>query len=152
MSRIVSYAALLSVTLLLLLSGCVQGDTPKACSGVAQEKLANCVYVQSVLEQNPFFCYGISNIGVRKTCIGDSSNPAMKKKLTGMSQEERDLLLSNKTLPIPAPVIPQHQPAATPVATSPSGGTTGGAQNYNASAEQIIYNTAVESNEVTLCE
>ena len=105
-----------------------------------------------MLEQNPFFCYGISDMNVRKTCIGDASNPAMKKKLTGMSQEERDLLLSNNTLPIPAPIIPPAQAVTGPPAASPSGNATGNAQNSSFSAEQIIYNTAVESNEVTLCE
>jgi hypothetical protein len=151
MSRLALFASF--AALALFLSGCVQGGIPQSCSGVAEDRLSNCIYVRAVLEQNAYHCYGLSRTDARKECINDASNPAMKKKLEGMSEAERAALTGlPPAQPLPsgaAPSAPQNQPAAP---TEPQSPAIPGTSSSNLTLDQQVYASAIESNDVQLCE
>ncbi len=105
--------AALIVSLLMLLSGCAQRTIPYACQSVPQDRLANCIYVNSVLEQNPYYCYSIPNTGQRKTCLHDATEPSMKAAVERASQEEKNAVFANQQAPVQQPPAPaQPQPPA----------------------------------------
>jgi len=82
----------LILSALVLLSGCAQRTIPNACQSTPQEKLANCVYVNAVLEQNPYYCYSLTNMEQRRTCLHDAAEPAMKTALERASPPERETI------------------------------------------------------------
>ena len=57
---------LLAFALSLLLFGCTQAGIPSSCANVSVDTLSNCVYVSSVLEQNPYDCYSLQNTTQRE--------------------------------------------------------------------------------------
>lgn len=102
----------------LLLYGCAQRTIPSACQGVAQERLANCVYVNSVLEQNPYYCYSLQDLVQRKTCMHDATEPSMKKALERASAEERDSIFGPAKPVVQSPPVnatPPQEPEQLPV-------------------------------------
>jgi hypothetical protein len=145
--------AVLILSLAMLLTGCVQGGLPSTCSNVTPDRLANCVYIWAVTEQNAFDCYSISDLGQRKMCISDASNPAIKKKLGGMAQSERDSIFVSKPFPsAPSTSIMQPLPSN---ATEDTGAVLDGNETIveNAtSLDQRVYEQAVQANDVQLCE
>lgn len=96
-------AAALSLLALAFLSGCAQLVVPSACQSLPAAKMANCIYISSVTEQNPYYCYSLLNISQRKTCLQDSSDTAMRDSLQRASQEQRDAIFT--------PALPSQQPA-----------------------------------------
>lgn len=100
------FTALLALSLVLLVFGCAQSSLPQACSSTPAQKIPNCAYVAAVMEQNPFYCYSISDMQQRATCIKDSSNPVMQSELERSSQAQRDAIF--------APAAPAVPPAITP--------------------------------------
>jgi hypothetical protein len=100
---------------LALLFGCTQVSVPQACNGVPQEKLSSCIYVNAVLEQNSYACYSIPLGDNRVKCLKDASDSAMKKRLEGMSAQERENVLSPKPSPPPAIAQPEAPPVIAPV-------------------------------------
>ena len=142
----------LIMSLAMLLTGCVQGGLPSTCSNVAEDRLANCVYLQAVSDQNPFDCYSMGNIAQRKMCISDASNQEMKKKVDGMGQAERDLIFV--TAPAPAPAVPVGQPFPSNATNGTDGNGVGnGTVDGNAtSTDQVVFEQAVQANDVQLCE
>ncbi|VVC01178.1 Uncharacterised protein [uncultured archaeon] len=113
-----SFIILASFLALLLAFGCAQQPVSStACSGVVQDRLVNCIYVNAVSEQNPYYCYEISSAmaDARKTCLADASDYAKKKALERMTPAERDMLLvPNATSPAPSAAVqaPTETPAA----------------------------------------
>jgi hypothetical protein len=105
------------------------------------------------MEQNPFLCYSIDKMEWRKTCISDSSNPAMAKKIGALTEDERNAVFST----VAPAQIPANSAAQKPqetadeenvIAPSPSLP----ANESNASKDQKIYSQAVSSNDIMLCE
>ena len=80
---------LIMFALALALAGCTQGGIPPACANATSGSLANCVYLSSVLEQNPYGCYSIQVMSEREKCLNDASDSAAQKLLARMSPEER---------------------------------------------------------------
>ena len=108
-------AAALILCALILLSGCASRTIPSACQAAKQGMLANCVYVNSVLEQNPYYCYSIADLEQRKTCLRDASEPSMKSAIERAPQAEKDSIFAPPQLPpsyveVP-PAPPQEKPA-----------------------------------------
>ena len=104
--------AVLIVSALVLLSGCAQRTMPYACQTAQPNRLANCIYVNSVLEQNPYYCYSIPDIDQRKTCLHDATEPSMKVAVERASQEEKNAVFANQPAPVQQP--PVQQPPAQP--------------------------------------
>jgi hypothetical protein len=69
------------------LLGCVQTSIPPSCKNVGEGKLQSCIYEQAVLEQNPFYCYSISDTSARAACLKAAVDPVEKKKLQLNKQE-----------------------------------------------------------------
>ena len=145
--------AALVLALSFLFFGCVQGSLPQQCSGMSGDRLANCVYVRAVIDQNPFNCYSIEKLDIRKTCISDASSTAMKKKLVSMAQNERDMLLigpnSSETPVVPAGQQPATATNETSSTTMQPGATTGA---NHSSLDQQVFLQAVDANRIELCE
>jgi len=91
-----SLLVLAAFSLLALLLGCAQGSLPSQCTGVSPEMRSNCIYVNAVLEQNPYFCYSISEAEARADCITSASDPSMKTIVGRMLPSERDRILSTQ--------------------------------------------------------
>jgi hypothetical protein len=128
---------------------------PRECLGVADAKLAGCIYVRAVLDQNPFTCYSIWGIDQRKACISDASSPAMKKKVAGMPQAERDAIFSPKAQnDLAIPRTPQEQEPLNGTAAGQGGQSPNatGEENATRSADEQAYVDAVAANDVQLCE
>lgn len=108
---------------LILLPGCAQRTIPYACQSVSQEKMANCVYTFSVLEQNPYYCYSLTNMDQRRTCLHDSAEPAMKTALERASPADRSAIFApaanEGTQPAQKEEIPTY-PQPPPMATVPA--------------------------------
>ena len=108
-------AAALALLALAFLSGCAQLAIPSACQPVPAAKMANCIYVNSVAEQNPYYCYSLLNLTQRKTCLQDSTDTTMRDALQRASQEQRDAIFAQpppSQQQQPAPPAPAVQPPA----------------------------------------
>ena len=129
---------------LVFLSGCTQQPVSSSnCDQVSQDKLANCVYVGAVLDQNPYNCYKIPSeqAAVRKACLSDASDYAMKKTLERMLPSDRDMLFGNK--PAPPPAQPQYvPPSVLPISPNVS--------NISPS-ENETYTLAIQTKQIQLC-
>jgi len=97
----------LSLALLLLLFGCTQGGAPQACAGSPSEKLANCVYVSAVLDQNPYSCYSLKDIVQREKCLRDASDSKIQKLVSEMTPADRAKIFSTSPDAPTAPSVPQ---------------------------------------------
>lgn len=135
---------------LILLSGCTQQSSAlSACSGAAPGHLVNCIYVNAVYEQNPYYCYDIpaDKAEARLACLTDASDYAMKRILERMLPAERDALFVDAAV------------AGQPVPTQPSAalnGTAAGgipvetpAQNLS---ENETYTGAIAGLDILRCE
>ena len=134
---------------ILFLSGCVQQSiTSTKCAGVPQAMLVNCIYINAVEDQNPYYCYEIpiEKALARSTCLADASDYAKKKVLDRTVPSERDLIFvdTNITQPEQAP----SQPSAGANTTEP---TTPIVITSNMTDNET-YNAAIGNNQITLCE
>ncbi|MEM2138046.1 MAG: hypothetical protein QW568_03075 [Candidatus Anstonellaceae archaeon] len=98
----------------LLLFGCIGDSRPSACAGVPASKLANCVYINAVSEQNPFYCYSIPDSAQRATCLKDAADPSMKKALERSLPEQRNSIFGQPEAPEEQPPAPPAKPPAKP--------------------------------------
>ncbi|MCX8194582.1 MAG: hypothetical protein N3G22_00525 [Candidatus Micrarchaeota archaeon] len=87
---------LLFVGLGIFLSGCIQGEKPPQCASVPKEKFANCIYINAVMEQNPFYCYSLEDKEQKRVCIQDASDASKKAALERADQETRDSIFAPK--------------------------------------------------------
>lgn len=66
----------------LFLLGCAQNQVPSACAPLTPgEAKDNCIYRESVISQEPFRCYNISDEAKRSACLGDSVSAEAKQKI-----------------------------------------------------------------------
>jgi hypothetical protein len=124
--------------------GCTQSTLPSSCTGVNEDRLANCIYTSAVLDQNPYACYSLSSLSQRETCLRDSTDSAAKSRFEYLSPEERarmfatgeDLIVA---APLPLqntePIVPisNNTPSAPPLQQGgalPSGISEADAQSY----------------------
>ena len=143
---------LLSLALMLLLFGCTSGGIPSACANSSIEKLPNCIYVSSVLEQNPYSCYSLQNNSQREKCLRDASDSAVKKLLEQMTPSEREKVFSaisgaaGASGVIIPPAPPANEPAnanPNPVIINPPTGVS--------EADTQAYEQAVAANDLAPC-
>jgi hypothetical protein len=136
---------------LALLFGCTQVSVPQACSGVPQEKLESCIYVNAVLEQNSYTCYSITPGSNRVKCLKDASDSAMKKRLDGMSPLERENALSPKAaVPVEIPDVPPAQPPVI-VPSPPQGNATNITVSGISEEDRLSFLQAVETSDMAPC-
>ncbi len=137
--------AAMSFFLLIVLFGCLQPSLPESCAGVAKSKLANCVYVGAVSEQNPFYCYSLSDIEQRKTCLQDAADPAMKKALQRALPSQRDAIFETEDNELP-PTPPNVQPKPVPMLPS------GSCDSADASEkDSCLVSAAISQSDMSLC-
>jgi len=102
----------LIVALALLASfflfGCAQASFPEVCRSVSASKMANCIYVNAVLEQNPFHCYSIEDLNQRGTCMKHATDPAMRKAVQNAQAQDLDAIFAE----------PKAEPAQAPAASA----------------------------------
>lgn len=117
---IIALAAIFAV----FLSGCAQSGSQVGCGQVPPAKLANCIYVQAVMAQDPFQCYSLPDKNQRAACIKDASDPLAKTALQRENPSQRDsIFMDNRTAPakgngtIAAPAAPPAPPARAPAGT-----------------------------------
>ena len=144
-------APFLSLLLMLLLLGCTQGGIPAACANSSLDKLANCIYTASVLEQNPYSCYSLKESLQREKCLRDASDSAAKKLLEQMTPAERAKVFeaisgavnaSGLSIPIAPPSSSPENPNSS-AASNPPGGVS--------EADSQAYAVAVESSDMAPC-
>jgi hypothetical protein len=141
-------AAALAMLALAFLSGCAQMAIPSACQSLPDAKMANCIYINSVAEQNPYYCYSLLNLSQRKTCLQDSTDTAMRDALQRAPQEQRDAIFTQ--LP-----PPQKQPAqkAPAVQQPPIPAQASGCNSTNSSqAGSCLRALALSQLNVTACD
>ena len=126
-----SVEAALAILALVFLSGCAQTAIPSACQSVPAAKMANCVYINSVQEQNPYYCYSLLNLTERKTCLQDSTDTAMRDALQRAPQEQRDTIFVPQQAQPQPPV--QNAPSVVPPSAPPV--PSGGCNFANSSQE-----------------
>ncbi len=107
--------AAFAILLLVFSYGCTQGSVPSHCKSLPEDRLANCIYNQAVMDQNPFYCYSIANIEQRSICIGDASSPTAKATLEKAASKQRNAIFMEEeepqALPTPAPsTSPEPEP------------------------------------------
>lgn len=70
------FAITAAVILSLLAAGCVGASMPEECASYVQgARQDECTFEQAVLLQSPSYCYSISDMALRETCLSDSNNP-----------------------------------------------------------------------------
>lgn len=97
----------------IIFAGCVQTSAPQACAGFEQDKMADCIYEQAVLAQNPFYCYSIADIPARQTCMRSASDPIVKKQLE--NSKRRGVQVTQQGASV---VVPQQPQQPEPVVSS----------------------------------
>jgi hypothetical protein len=105
-------AAFLLISLALLF-GCLQSGIPSECSGVSSSKLANCIYVKAVSEQNPLRCYALQEKDRRASCMKDATNPAARNTLGRIEESQRESVFTEPSEPA-KPETPPQKPAEKP--------------------------------------
>jgi len=142
---------LAALAMLLALFGCTQGGVPAACANSSGPMLANCVYVSSVLGQNPYDCYSIQNTSQREKCLRDASDSAARKLLEQMTPAERARIFAAASdaiaaagieMPLPVPSGPAS-PAAEPVPIIPPSGVS--------ESDSQAYTQAIAANDMSPC-
>jgi hypothetical protein len=142
------------VLALTLLYGCAQGQMPQQCAAKQGGYLANCVYVNAVMEQNPFYCYSLSVMGQRVECLTDATDPAMKKRLENLKQDERDAIFMPESEVQPASFpgqLPTIKPKPGQIPSGEGGYAATGGTADQPSPDEALYNAAVEGNDLQLC-
>ena len=105
------FALIFALALLgVLFAGCVQSSAPQACAGASQGTVAACTYEQAVLEQNPFYCYSLSDMAARQTCMRDATDPVVKKQLENSKSRGAQIAQQPATV-VEAPAAPSTPPA-----------------------------------------
>jgi hypothetical protein len=149
-------AALLSLAIIAF-SGCAQLGAPPQCLNATPDKLANCVYVNSVLEQSPYWCYSLSDMAQREKCLRDSTSPATQKELERMSSRERNAIFSETgtgapDLPeAPIPKQPGQQPGTPLPPAPPQANTPAGAPPGISGEDARAFSKAVQENDMAPC-
>ena len=144
---------LLSFALILMLFGCAQAGIPSSCTNVSVDTLSNCVYVTSVLEQNPYECYSLQNATQREKCLRDASDSAAQKLLAQMTPEERAKVFAaisgaidasgvNVQIPLP-PSNVQVNTTPSPTIINPPAGAS--------EADSRAYEQAISANDIVPC-
>ena len=138
---------LLSIALIFV-SGCAQNTSPSACSGVQQEKFANCIYVNAVNDQNPFYCYSLANRDWRATCMRDAAEPASRAAMQRLSPAQRDALFGAPDAANPEEKTPPPAPKPEEKPPAPTGcdAMTGTARDY------CLRSSAFNNNTIGTCE
>ncbi|MFA6328320.1 MAG: hypothetical protein WCY41_02660 [Candidatus Micrarchaeia archaeon] len=145
----------LSLALLLALFGCTQGGIPAACANSTMSTIANCVYTNAVLEQNPYDCYSLNNSVQKEKCLRDSSDSSAKKLLEQMTPEERAKVFAAISGAIDAYGI-NGTNAISIVGGQPDSGTEPEAATVNppagvSEADSQAYTQAVAANNMAQC-
>lgn len=109
-------ASVLFSLALLAVFGCTQAIAPAACANASSDKLANCIYVNAVLEQNPYNCYPLSNLTQREKCLRDSSDSNAQNIVENMNSRERDSIFA-----VAEPGAPQLPPVLPELPSPPLG-------------------------------
>jgi hypothetical protein len=135
------------------LSGCSQTSFPQQCQNVAPSLLPNCVYVNAVMDQNPFYCYSLEDHYQRQTCLKDAADPAMRSALQRALPSERDSIFAPQQPEQPArapQATPEQQHEVTPAPSAPSPmdicNTLSGTDR-----DECLRSLALDSNNVTIC-
>lgn len=150
------FIALLACLALVFIFGCIQQSIlTTACAGVSQDRLANCIYVNAVEDQNPYYCYEMpaNRPDVRKACITDASDDSMKTALDNMVQSQRDQLFMENTSANANPAMPSMPPEATNSTAPENISNTTVALNITANmTDNETYAAAVASLQITACQ
>jgi hypothetical protein len=142
--------ALAALSVVFLISGCFQGGAPAACASAKQSAFANCVYINAVMEQNPFYCYSLPDKYQRSVCIQDASDPKVKAALERADQETREAIFAEKQ-PQPPPSVPQENVSQPPQpAELPANGSCGQLQGIE--RDDCYRMLAVEGSNISACE
>jgi hypothetical protein len=143
-------AALLALSIAVLLSGCTQGGSPSVCSSGKPAMFANCVYINAVMEQNPFYCYSLEDKYQRGVCIQDASDAAKKTLLERADPATRDAIFAEKSATQPAPPMQEN---ATPTEQPPVVVPQEGCGSLQDAAKDNCYRAlAVEKSNISTCE
>lgn len=98
----------LSALLALFSAGCVQTSAPPQCAdNASQPEAEQCTYKAAVMEQNPFYCYSISDPELRSDCMKHASDPAMKKRLERLTPQPAQPQQPQRPADEPPPSPPQ---------------------------------------------
>ena len=140
-SRFLRYFTLAFLfSIMLFASGCAQTSIPAACAGLPENRLSNCIYIQAVSEQNPFYCYSISDTSQRATCMRHASDPAMKKTLQ-----------NSKASDVGGIFAKQEEPPAPPVETIPEPQV--GCESKSGKQKDECFRTeATSKSDIHICE
>ena len=140
---------------LALFFGCTQSAAPSSCAGVADARLANCIYTSAVLEQNPYPCYSLASLSQRDRCLKDSTDSAAKIRFESLSPEERARVFATGGLVV-APTPPRQ--SIEPAARLPNGAPSAqpNPQGVNpppgvSEADAQSYIQALNSNDLAPC-
>lgn len=139
--------------LILLLFGCTQASLPSSCANVPANTLSNCIYVSSVLEQNPYECYSLQNTTQREKCLRDASDSAAQKLLEQMTPNERAKVFgagsgaanapgAGAQMPLP-PSSVQANATPSPTIINPPAGAS--------EADSRAYEQAISANDIAPC-
>jgi len=144
----------LSLSVLIALFGCTQQGIPPACANASAGTLSNCIYLSSVLQQNPYGCYSIASLPQREKCLRDASDSTVQKLVEQMSPADRAKIFAaipeaadapGASIPYP-PLPPASEPAApgalAEIISPPSGVSEEDSQSYV---------QAIEANDMAPC-
>lgn len=116
--------------------------------------MANCIYVNSVLAQDQYTCYSLSNTTQREKCLRDSSDDSIRQLLESMPPAERDKIFTavaeavNNYLPTqPSAPSQQPSPGSSNVLSVPNTSSQNGASEI----DKQLYAQAINSNDMVPC-
>ena len=129
--------------------GCAQGG-PAECGSAPPEKLANCIYVKAVMDQNPFSCYSLEDTNQRARCIKDASDPAVRTSLQSALPEQRDSIFA-EPVPSPSKANATIAPEPEPPKTAPASPLEQCNSFQPPDADQCMRAIAIESKDIAAC-
>jgi hypothetical protein len=150
-------AALLLSLAFIAFSGCAQLGAPPQCLNASSGTLANCIYVNSVLEQSPYWCYSLSDMPRREKCLRDSTSSAMQKELERMPLGERSAIFAIGDAAVPAiqqallPPQPSQPPPTVPTPVPPAANTQEGMPAGISGEDAQAFGKAVQENDMAPC-
>lgn len=126
----------------IFLSGCLQTSVPSQCTTLSPSKLANCIYINAVVDQNPFYCYSLEDVSKRATCLQDASEPSMRKVVQRSLPSEKDRVFSDEPAVAPPTGPAQPEPEQTEGCPSVAGDER----------DRCLLETAIGGSDVESCE
>jgi len=108
--------------------------------------MANCIYINAVLEQNPFHCYSIEDLNQRGICMKHAADPAMRKAVQNARAQDLYLIFAQ---PSPEPHTPPSPPQPPANKTEPEEGCLSKIGNEKDSCFKA---EAVASKSIISCE